>query len=162
MKRFLVFLVFGAAFLAAAPAWAADAAKRQKIVELMSASGTIDQFHAVYPVLEPQVMEQLRLLAPQLTEKHMTLIKEEMAIEFEASLDEFMNSLVPLYDEAFSHEEIDAILAFMNSDIGRKLKAKTPAIMQAAATLGAEWGRQVGVRAGARATEKLRELGYEF
>ncbi len=57
---------------------------------------------------------------------------------------EISKGLTPVYLKHFSAQEIDALIKFYESDIGKSLVEKTPMIMKESMAIGAEWGRKIG------------------
>lgn len=54
---------------------------------------------------------------------------------------EFETSIVAIYQEAFTGEEIDGLIAFYRSPLGQKALAKMPALMKKGAEIGARIGK---------------------
>ncbi|GLB51589.1 hypothetical protein NBRC110019_06280 [Neptunitalea chrysea] len=59
------------------------------------------------------------------------------------SLNELTDMLVPVYKKNFTAEDLDQLIAFYKTDIGKKLVEKTPAIMEESMQIGQLWGRKV-------------------
>lgn len=77
----------------------------------------------------------------------MNSIPEENRQAFKA---EVMESLKGLYDqmadiymESYTEGDLDAILAFYNSPVGKKMVEKTPEITEKSMQLGQVWGMQL-------------------
>jgi len=70
--------------------------------------------------------------------------------------EDLVNLVVPIYDQNFSEEEIDGMLAFYSSAVGQKVLAKMPAIMQDCMQAGKEWGQEINKKV----MKKLQLKGY--
>ena len=69
--------------------------------------------------------------------------------------DKIVKKLVPVYAKHLTEEDLDGIIEFYESEVGKRLIEKTPYIMTESMEIGAEWGKEL-------ATEILEELdGYE-
>jgi hypothetical protein len=82
----------------------------------------------------------------------------EMISEAEAKVDAFvMEMLVPIYDKHLTHTDIEDLIAFYETPVGRKLLAVMPQMHHESRTAGEIWGREF-----ARAVqERLAEKGFE-
>lgn len=66
------------------------------------------------------------------------------------------NMILPIYDKYYTETDIDQLIAFYNSPIGKKLIATMPQVMQESVSAGQNWGRKIGEKVLAR----LKEKGY--
>lgn len=62
---------------------------------------------------------------------------------------ELLDLMVPIYARHFTRAEIEELLAFYRTPLGRKLVAELPAITHESTMAGYEWGRRLGARAAA-------------
>ena len=84
-------------------------------------------------------------------------VPESFWSEFFRELDtnELVTKIVPIYARHLSDKEVDDLIRFYESPIGKKLISVQPMIMQESMGAGKEWGRQVGERV----VQKLRDKG---
>ena len=82
----------------------------------------------------------------------------EMVSGAETKVDAFvMEMLVPIYDKHLTHADIEDLIAFYETPVGRKLLAVMPQMHHESRTAGEIWGREF-----ARSVqEKLAEKGFE-
>lgn len=66
------------------------------------------------------------------------------------------NMILPIYDKYYTETDIDQLIAFYNSPIGKKMIATMPQVMQESVSAGQNWGRKIGEKVLAR----LKEKGY--
>ncbi len=57
--------------------------------------------------------------------------------------DEFIVRLIPIYDQAFTEDDLKGINRFYETAAGKKLLAQTPAVMEAANDASQEWIQQL-------------------
>lgn len=69
--------------------------------------------------------------------------REAFKTEIKASMDELYDKLTVVYMETYTEEDIDAILAFYNSPVGKKMVAKTPELTQKSMQIGQQWGMKL-------------------
>ena len=144
-------LALGAVLLlGSSPAVAKDSGDPQKtklVRELVGITGAdrvggqimdalIQQFRQVYKDVPVEYWNDLR-----------STVQEE----------ELSNRIVPLYTERFSVAELNELLGFYRSPLGKKLIAELPEITQQSVAIGQEWGKQ---QAG-KLVEKLKADGYK-
>ena len=97
------------------------------------------------------LLQQLKPAFPQ--------VPAEVWSELEKGLDpaEMVDLVVPIYARHFSLEELNALLEFYGSPMGKKLIQEMPAITQESMAMGGEWGR----RKVQELIERLAAKGFE-
>ena len=66
------------------------------------------------------------------------------------SFPNLINQLSPVYQKHLSEEDLKTIIAFYNSEAGKKFAEKTPLIAQESMVVGKQWGIELG--------QKIQEL----
>ncbi len=162
MKRFVIPVLLFASIAAfaqqAEPAWkpAAQApplSKHEKIKELILMTGS------------PQTAIELMKQQMALLKKALPLpprAQDDFAEQFVAAvkLDEFIDLVVPVYARHFSEEEIDGLLAFYRSPLGRKVLQNLPAIASESQEVGRRWGSEIGARVAQQIDERVKRGDY--
>lgn len=120
-------------------------AKIKDIKRLLVASGTIDNAKIA-------ITGMIKLMKQSRANEN---ISEEFWNNFLEEIDynEIAAIYIPIYDKNYTHEEIIGILAFYESEIGKKTVTKMPIIMQESMAAGQEWGKKIGQKA----LEKMKE-----
>jgi hypothetical protein len=145
---FLLFLFALACATASAQGTSAiDPAKADSIRELARITG---QSNLAKQVMG-QMIEQFKTM---FTDVPASVWTEMITSE---SVDELMEMTVPIYDRNFTQEDINGLLAFYRSDLGQRVLAKMPVVLQESMNAGQEWGRSMGERM----MEKLKKKGYK-
>lgn len=67
-------------------------------------------------------------------------LQMEMQLKF---FDDLLIKMVPIYKKHLSEEDIDGIIAFYESEAGQHFIAQSPAILDAAMDIGADWGKEI-------------------
>jgi hypothetical protein len=82
------------------------------------------------------LMQQLRPAFPH--------VPEEIWNELGKGLDpeEMVELVIPIYDRHFSLEEVNGLLEFYASPLGKKLVGEMPAIAAESMAVGGEWGKR--------------------
>jgi uncharacterized protein len=61
--------------------------------------------------------------------------------------EEFIDLIVPIYAENFDDADLDGLIQFYRSPVGKRLVEKQPAILQQSMAAGQKWGEQLAQRA---------------
>jgi hypothetical protein len=124
-----------------------QASKKEKIRKLIDVVGSAKMGVQVIQNLMPAFQRAHPTVPQQFWDDFVKAVRPE----------DLTDLIVPIYDKHFSEEDIDQIIAFYNSPIGKKLISEMPMIMQESMSAGQAWGKQL---AGKVASE-LKEKGYE-
>ncbi len=135
---------------AAAPSQDAGipAAKEAKIRELIRLNGAARLGRAAID----QLLPAMKTMLPKVPESFW----ESFAAEIKVS--ELEDLLVPIYARHFTEAELQGLIDFYSSPLGRKVTGEMPAVMQESMAAGQAWGRDLAEKAVARAKEK----GYKI
>lgn len=72
-------------------------------------------------------------------------IWNELEVEFKkTSMDDLTVMMIPVYKKHLTLEDLEAMIAFYKTPIGKKYAKATPLIMQESMQVGAQWGAQIG------------------
>ena len=61
--------------------------------------------------------------------------------------DEFIDLIVPIYASNFDESDLDGLIQFYRSPVGKRLVEKQPLILQQSMTAGQKWGEELAQRA---------------
>ncbi len=147
MKLFFQFaivaIMFSSNLIGQDDQFAKDVAKMQKL------NGSLKSYDMIFD----QMVAQLKATMPDVPDKAWSEIKTEV---FDEQVTSFSKKLIPIYQKHFTHEDIKAIIAFYQSETGKKLAEKTPAISQESMVLGQQWGMGLNMAI----QQYLRKNGY--
>ena len=148
IARWLLLIALGTPALTwAETAPAEDAAdKMAAISRLLEITGAIQ--------MGQQIIDQTLTLQQQSNPSVPTEVWAE--IRDELKLDDFRPAMLEIYDRHFSAADIEGLLAFYESALGRRLLAKQPEILQDSMAAGQAWAGEVQ----AKLLERLRSRGY--
>ena len=150
--RLMVLGALAALALAAQPAAARGpklTPKQKDIRRLLVLSGSGKIGVQVYQ----QVMPQFRTM-PSFRKVPDKLWRE---LERQASPDDLIDLIVPVYDRHLNHSEVKAIIAFYQTPAGKKLVSVMPVITQESMVAGRQWGQQVSQRI----IQRLQKEGFK-
>jgi len=85
-------------------------------------------------------------------------IWDDLEKEFnKTTIDDLIDMLVPVYSKYLSIEDLQGLIVFYESPVGKKYAEKNPLIMQESILVGQQWGQKIG----AEFLKKLQEKGYD-
>ncbi|MES2238842.1 MAG: DUF2059 domain-containing protein [Bacteroidota bacterium] len=143
MKKSLLILSFCVLSLSAN---AQSTSKNEKIKQLLELSGS--------GKMGIQVMNQMIGSFKNSYSK----VKEDFWEEFKKEIkpEDIENMVIPIYEKYYTESDIDQLIVFYNSPIGKKMIATMPQVMQESMTAGQTWAKGISEKVLAR----LKEKGY--
>jgi len=139
MKRiFLVLLLFSAVQFV--DAQTAPTSKQTAIRKLIAIAGG----EKMVTTMIEQMIDVYKQQGLLIDAKLMDELKKE------ADVTSLMDRMVPLYEKYYTEGEINQLLAFYNSPLGKKTIAVMPQLTQESMQIGAEWGQKVMERVRAK------------
>ena len=138
------------------------AQKERDIREMIEVSGGLaagEQMANLVTAQMVRVLKQSNAEVPQYVLDAMPTVIGELVAE---SMPELANRLVPVYAKHFTHQEVQEMLAFFRSEVGRKIVAKNPQIMTESMEVGRQWGASIGPEVQARILAYLAREGVEL
>lgn len=143
MKKSLLILSF---CILTFSANAQNSTKTEKIKQLLELTGS--------GKLGIQMMNQMMSSFKNSYSKVNEQFWEDFKSEINAN--DIENMILPIYDKYYTESDIDQLITFYNSPIGKKMINTMPLVMQESVSAGQNWGRQIGEKVLAR----LKEKGY--
>ncbi len=78
------------------------------------------------------------------------------SVKKEINADDIVALVIPIYDKYYTEEDIQKLIEFYESPIGKKVISTTPLIVQESMSAGKIWGENIGKKV----MEKLKNDGY--
>ena len=116
---------------------AAPRSKEATVRELMALTGAANLGQQVIA----QMLTPLKQAIPDAPEAFWDSFMAEV------NPDELVELVVPVYLKHFTQDDLEQLIAFYKTPLGRKLIASTPSVVQESIAAGQSWGRQVAERA---------------
>jgi hypothetical protein len=125
----------------------ADAQKQRAIRELITVMGSAK--------MADQVMNQLLTVFQQQSPS----VPNEFWTKIRANIKtgELMDMIVPIYDKYYTREDIDGLIAFYKSPLGRKVVTTMPAVMRDSMSAGQQWGQKLA----RQVISEMKRKGYK-
>ena len=135
MKKGLLFL---AAFvLLTCGAQAQSAEFKASVRKLMAVSGS----DATLKMIPEQILSMIEQQAPALPES----VKVEIQAMFsEEALLSLMDRMVPIYAKYYTQQDMDDLIAFYDTPLGKKLSTVQPQITLESMSVAQQWAAEIG------------------
>tara|TARA_R110002050_G_scaffold191297_1_gene326046 strand:+ start:916 stop:1362 length:447 start_codon:yes stop_codon:yes gene_type:complete len=127
----------------------ADSEYEQTLKKMFKLSGTEQSYQAA-------VQQMISLFKEQYTEVDPAIWDEFQKSFAKTSLNDLTEMLVPVYAKHLTKKDLEELIKFYESPIGKKFAKSTPLITQESMQVGQEWGRKIGQDF----VKKMEEEGY--
>ena len=118
--------------------------KTEKIKQLLELSGS--------GKMGIQIMDQMISSFKSSNSKMNEEFWEDFKKEIKA--EDFENMILPIYDKYYSESDIDQLIVFYNSPIGKKMISTMPQVMQESMAAGQKLGKEIAEKFIAKLKEK--------
>lgn len=81
---------------------------------------------------------------------------------FEEHIEGLIGPMVKIYSDAFTEEELSALIVFHKSPVGRKSAKIMPTLVQKGMVIGAQWGQEVAKVAVERLKAEFKKDGFDI
>lgn len=119
------------------------------------------EFNTVLPYLAQRVQNRLVSLRPDLHEAIAKAV-QDVALRLTARRADLDNAAALLWARVFTEEELNAIAAFYNSDVGKKFVELGPKLGQQTVQTVQNWSNRVGEELLDKSREELKKQGHEL
>jgi len=143
MKKFLLIAII---YLLPTAIFSQALSKKEKIQNLMELSGS----GKLGVQVVTSMITSMQKLYPDIPQKFW----DDFAKEIKP--DDLINLIVPVYDKYYTEEDIDQLIAFYNTPVGKKMTEVLPMITQESMAAGQVWGRKIAEKV----AERLKEDRY--
>jgi uncharacterized protein len=163
-----------AALLLAAPAMAQPApapappaatdldARLDTARRLMEVTDEMGMLRQIMGALEAQLIQRIATANPGKEDLVRRLVSDLIMPEFRARVGELVQPTLRIYAGSFTQAEMEELMAFYATPIGRKVLAVTPQITQQSTALGLAWGQRITRDAIAKHERAIRERGIRL
>ncbi len=172
MKRFTAVLTacFAAALIASTPALAQvtpapaqvpDDALKKDIEKLLEVTGASQMGVQAANMMAGQMLDSLRS-NPSIPPRAIDVAKQVLDEEFKkafAAPDGLLAGIVGVYAKHFTSDDVKGLVAFYNTDLGKKLIGRMPVLMQESVVVSQQWAEREMPRIGRLLDERLKKEG---
>lgn len=147
--------------LALAPTHASGAdRKTEAIRSLLDETGSMALAKQLSQQVLPEVWKMVQQQNPDISDDFVAVMNEEFNRAFDEKIPDLYGKMIGVYDTYFTAEEIDGLLAFYRTDLGKRLIAVTPALSTQIVSVSQDWsGNVLWPLVAERVDARLREAG---
>ena len=117
--------------------------------KMFEVSGTEESYQAA--------IKQMFTMFKQQYSNVETTIWDDMEKEFsQTSMNDLTEMLVPVYSKYMTKDDLEELIKFYQTPVGKKFAKNTPLIMQESIQIGQQWGMKIGQDF----KKKMEEKGY--
>ncbi|HMK73591.1 MAG TPA: DUF2059 domain-containing protein [Myxococcaceae bacterium] len=156
-------LVLGAVLLLSSSGGAAEdtltpekTADIKKLLELTGSKKLAVEFATA---LAPRLFAAVKASRPSIPDRALDVMQRELVAVLSENADGLIDSMVPLYARAFTHQEIKDLLTFYGTATGKKAVELMPALMREGMRLGETWAQSLSPEIRRRIDSALRREG---
>jgi hypothetical protein len=146
----------------AQPATSETDARLSAARKLMETTGAIGMARQMIDGLEQQLVQIIASANPGKEAQVQSLVTELLMPEFRARIGELEEPTLRVWADAFTVAEMDELLAFYATPIGRKTLSVMPQLSQQSSALGMAWGQRVAQDAIAKHERAIRDRGIRL
>lgn len=145
------------------PADAADPAPTHiaKARRLILATGISRSFQIIIPEFMDQISNTLAQARPDLV-SDMNVVLQQLKPEFDHQSDEMINQSARIYATLLSEKDIDTILAFFDSDAGKRYVGAQPLFLNQLVSGMQAWQQKISINMMSRVREEMKKRGHEL
>lgn len=144
---------------------ALSAQKREDTKALLEVTGALKVGKAMSEAIVNQMSQSIKQARPDIPAKVFTILADEVnsIITEEMNAKEgLIDLMVMLYHRHFTHQEIQGLLAFYQTPLGKKAGALAPVMSQEGFALGQRWGQSLGPVIMQRVKARLGKEGVQL
>lgn len=162
LSAILIVTLLSAGSFAADPVVSQE--KKNNIIQLLEMTGTLKIAAQFADVSSVQIFDALMEAKPDIPKEVSGIIKSEMKAVIYEQINNggFMERFIPVYDKYYTDEEIKDLIAFYQTNLGKKLIRVLPDITSESMVVGQKWGEAVAPIAIRRIQKRLQEEGIEI
>lgn len=137
-------------------------AKRSDIKRLMEMTGSTNIAKQFAAAISQQMFRTLKAARPDIPDRALAIIDRELLVLFSERLSApggLVDEVIPVYDKYFSHAEIQELIAFYQTPVGRKAILVLPKVVNDSMLAGQRWGQSLGPEIQKRVTDALKKDG---
>jgi hypothetical protein len=164
MKIKIVILMVGLVFSTTVCAGELTATKKAAIKELMDITGSAQIGQLFANAFVQQMTNVLKSTNPDIPPKALIIIGEEVNAVIQEEMTEkesFYELIYPIYHKYLTIEDINELITFYKTPVGKKVITVMPQLTQESMHAGQVWGQSLGPIIQKRLAKRFEEEGIE-
>jgi hypothetical protein len=132
-----------------------------RLIDLLNATQNLEELSGV---VADAMVTSMRSAHPDAPPRVLTVVNEIVKKNFSDALggrDGLLSRVVPIYAKYYTREDIQGLIAFYQSDVGRKAIMTMPAVFQESMTIGQQWASETLPQIQREVEQQLRAEGIQ-
>jgi hypothetical protein len=139
-----------------------DESYRSDILKLLETTGATKVGTQLAGLISGQIVAGLKKSHPEVPDRAVEVVQQVFDAEFSqiwVGPESLTEQLIPLYARHFTHDDVQAMLAFYDSPLGKKIIQVMPVLVQESFGIGQQWAEKQMPRITAVIESRLRADG---
>ena len=136
--------------------------KRAAIEKLLEVTGALELGQRFSSVLVTQMTNTLRATHANIPQKALDILPEVVNGVVAENIGTFKETVIQIYDEHYTLEDVEGLNQFYSTDLGRKVIRTLPLILQESMVAGQKWGQGLGPEIGRRVQARFQKEGISL
>ena len=132
-----------------------------KARQLILTTGISRSFQIIVPEFMDQIGNTLTQAHPELV-PDMILVLNQLRGEFDRQSDEMVDQSARIYASLLSEKDIDTILAFFDSDAGKRYVGAQPLFLNQLVSGMQAWQQKISINMMARVRQEMKKKGHDL
>ena len=132
-----------------------------KARRLILATGISRSFEIIIPEFMDQIGNTLTQARPDLVQD-MNVVLADLKPEFDNQSEEMIDQSARIYASLLTEGEIDAVLAFFNSEAGRKYVGAQPLFLNQLVSGMQAWQQKIAINMMSRVKQEMKKKGHDL
>jgi hypothetical protein len=137
-------------------------AKRAAIVRLMDITNASAMGVQMASQMAGLIAQELRKRNSKITQADVDALTRTVEAVVKENIPTFNEVTIRIYSKHFSEEEVRGMIAFYETDLGKKVIGVMPALMQESVQAGGQWGASLQPEIERRVRQAMKERGVEL
>lgn len=141
------------------------AEKQQRIEKLLEVTGALNIAKLMSDAVTRQMINAVKQARADIPPEAFDIVAEEVnSVISEAMVARggFVDLIIPVYAKHFTTDDLDALIAFYETPVGRKAVDVMPRVTQEAMQIGQRWGQSLGPTIVERVRARFKDQGIEL
>lgn len=134
---------------------------RSDIIRLLKMTGAEALGLQMGVAVTNQIIDSMGKNTPDMPPKAVASIKDEISQVFAEEMPKLMTEIVPVYAKHFTQAEINGLIAFYSTPLGKKSIQAMPAVMGECMQVGQAWGEGIAPQIVPRLESRLKREGFD-
>ena len=138
---------------------------RQRIERLIEVTGALNVAKIMSAAVTQEMTNAVKRVRPDIPPGALDIVAEEVTSVISEEMvakDGFIDRIVPVYAKYFTNDDLDAMIEFYETPVGRKTISVMPQVTKEAIQIGQSWGQSLGPTIVERVRMRLKEGGIEL